>query len=79
MGIELTQTLFVGEHTLLLEGPSDLIYLSVFGELARAQDLAAMDPRWVAAPVGRGWQAVHVRDLAGRQQAARRRRGRLQH
>jgi hypothetical protein len=52
MGIELSQTLFVGEHTLLLEGPSDLIYLDVFGDLAREQGMDGLDPRWVPTPVG---------------------------
>jgi hypothetical protein len=35
-GVEMTQTLFVGEHTLLLEGPSDLIYLDVLTDIAEA-------------------------------------------
>ncbi|MEV4435445.1 AAA family ATPase [Streptomyces sp. NPDC049585] len=52
MGIEMTQTLFVGEHTLLLEGPSDLIYLDVLSEAAEAQGLEGLDPRWVKTPVG---------------------------
>jgi energy-coupling factor transporter ATP-binding protein EcfA2 len=52
MGIELTQTLFVGEHTLLLEGPSDLIYLDVLSDLAQEQGAAGLDPRWVKTPVG---------------------------
>jgi predicted ATPase len=52
MGVELTNTLFVGEHTLLLEGPSDLIYLDVFGDLAVSHGMAGLDPRWVKAPVG---------------------------
>ena len=30
LGYEATQTLFVGEHTLLLEGPSDILYLQAF-------------------------------------------------
>jgi hypothetical protein len=52
MGIELTQTLFVGPHTLLLEGPSDLIYLDVLSDLAESRGLAGLDPRWVKTPVG---------------------------
>ncbi|MFE2283345.1 AAA family ATPase [Streptomyces sp. NPDC059443] len=52
MGIEMTQTLFVGEHTLLLEGPSDLIYLDVLSEAAEAQGLEGLDPRWVKTPIG---------------------------
>ena len=52
MGIELTQTLFVGPHTLLLEGPSDLVYLDVLSDLAQAQGLPGLDPRWVKTPIG---------------------------
>ncbi len=52
MGIEMTQTLFIGEHTLLLEGPSDLVYLDVLSDLAEASQLAGLDPRWVKTPIG---------------------------
>jgi predicted ATP-dependent endonuclease of OLD family len=52
MGIGLTQALFVGEHTLLLEGPSDLIYLDVFSDLACGHGLPRLDPRWVKTPIG---------------------------
>ncbi|TDC64137.1 hypothetical protein E1200_20890 [Actinomadura sp. GC306] len=52
MGIEMSQTLFVGEHTLLLEGPSDLIYLDVLSDLAQAKGLEGLDPRWVKTPIG---------------------------
>jgi AAA ATPase domain len=52
MGIEMTQTLFIGEHTLLLEGPSDLIYLDVLSDLTETSQLAGLDPRWVKTPIG---------------------------
>ena len=52
MGIEMTQTLFIGEHTLLLEGPSDLIYLDVLSDLAETGQLTGLDPRWVKTPIG---------------------------
>lgn len=52
MGIEMSQTLFVGEDTLLLEGPSDLIYLDVLTDVAEAQGHSGLDPRWVKTPVG---------------------------
>ncbi|MEW1616454.1 MULTISPECIES: AAA family ATPase [unclassified Streptomyces] len=52
MGIEMTQTLFVGEHILLLEGPSDLIYLDVLTDLAEANGSTGLDPRWVKTPIG---------------------------
>ncbi|MFI6637782.1 AAA family ATPase [Nonomuraea fuscirosea] len=52
MGIELTQTLFVGEHNLLLEGPSDLIYLDIFTDAIEAQGKPGLDPAWVKIPIG---------------------------
>ncbi|CAL9583709.1 hypothetical protein SUDANB106_05098 [Streptomyces sp. enrichment culture] len=52
MGVEMSQTLFVGEHTLLLEGPSDLIYLDVLTEIAEIQQSTGLDPRWVKTPIG---------------------------
>ncbi len=52
MGIEMTQTLFVGEHILLLEGPSDLIYLDVLTDVAEANGSTGLDPRWVKTPIG---------------------------
>ena len=52
MGIEMTQTLFIGEHTLLLEGPSDLIYLDVLSDLTETSQLTGLDPRWVKTPIG---------------------------
>jgi AAA ATPase domain len=52
MGIEMTQTLFIGEHTLLLEGPSDLIYLDVLTEVLERQGRPGLDARWVKTPIG---------------------------
>ena len=52
MGIEMTQTLFIGKDTLLLEGPSDLIYLDVLSDLAESRQLTGLDQRWVKTPIG---------------------------
>lgn len=52
MGIELTQTLFVGENSLLLEGPSDLMYCDVLTEALALQGRVGLDPRWVKIPIG---------------------------
>ena len=52
MGIEMSQTLFVGPNTLLLEGPSDLIYLDVLNGALGEADKTTLDPRWVKVPVG---------------------------
>ena len=52
MDIELTQTLFVGENSLLLEGPSDLMYCDVLTEALALQGRVGLDPRWVKIPIG---------------------------
>lgn len=52
MGVEMTQTLFVGKHTLLVEGPSDLIYLTVLADALEQQGKTGLDNRWVKIPVG---------------------------
>lgn len=52
MGIGLTQSLFIGEHTLLVEGPSDLIYLDILADALTEQRRTGLDPRWVKTPIG---------------------------
>jgi energy-coupling factor transporter ATP-binding protein EcfA2 len=52
LGYELAQTLFLGPDCLLVEGPSDLIYLQVLGEAVLAKGGEPLDPRWVMVPVG---------------------------
>jgi predicted ATPase len=52
LGYEITQTLFVGEHTLLVEGPSDLLYLLWFRDKLAALDRTALDRRWTISPAG---------------------------
>lgn len=52
LGYDLAQTLFLGPDCLIVEGPSDLIYLQVLGEAVRAKGGEPLDPRWVVIPVG---------------------------
>lgn len=52
LGYEITQTLFVGKHTLLVEGPSDLLYLKWFSKEAKAAGRVELSPRWTITPVG---------------------------
>lgn len=52
LGYSMAQSLFLGPHCLLVEGPSDLIYLQQFSALAAQADLEALDERWVIVPVG---------------------------
>lgn len=52
LGYEITQTLFVGKHTLLVEGPSDLLYLTWFRAKLAAAGRTTLDRRWTIAPCG---------------------------
>lgn len=52
VGANIANALFTGEHTLLVEAPSDLIYLEVLSNLAKRQQLPGLDPRWVKTPIG---------------------------
>lgn len=52
LGYDITQTLFVGQHTLLVEGPSDFLYLKWFSNELRSRGRAHLDPRWVITPCG---------------------------
>lgn len=48
---EITQTLFVGKHTLLVEGPSDLLYLKWFSRQLEKTGKPGLDYRWVICSV----------------------------
>ncbi len=52
LGYEITQTLFIGENTLLVEGPSDLLYLKAFSAELVARNRRGLDPRWTVCPTG---------------------------
>lgn len=52
LGIELTQTLFVGSHVLFLEGPSDVVFLQYLSDQLRADGRPGLDDRWVLVPGG---------------------------
>lgn len=52
LGYDITQTLFVGKHTLLVEGPSDILYLKWFSNKLKKQDRTFLDHRWTITPCG---------------------------
>ena len=52
LGYEATQTLFVGEHTLLVEGPSDILYLQALSSALEARGRTKLDSRWTMCPAG---------------------------
>jgi len=52
LGYEITQTLFVGPNTLLVEGPSDLLYLQWASAQLIKRKRPGLDTRWVICPTG---------------------------
>ncbi len=59
LSYEITQSLFIGEHTLLVEGPSDILYLQAASAALREHGQTSLDPRWVLCPAG-GLDKVHA-------------------
>lgn len=52
LGYEITQTLFIGENVLLVEGPSDILYLQAASNALKSQNREGLDPRWTICPSG---------------------------
>lgn len=52
LGYNITQTLFVGKNTLLVEGPSDLLYLQAFSRALKAKSSIELDKNWTICPAG---------------------------
>ena len=52
LGYDITQTMFIGENCLLVEGPSDLLYLKWASLELQARGRAALDRRWTVTPCG---------------------------
>lgn len=49
---ELTQTLFIGRHTVLVEGSSDFLYIKWFSQQLEKRSKAGLDYRWNISIVG---------------------------
>lgn len=52
LGYEITQSLFVGKHTLLLEGPSDILYIQALSDALKRRNRPGLDQRWTMCPTG---------------------------
>jgi energy-coupling factor transporter ATP-binding protein EcfA2 len=52
LGHQMAQTLFLAPNCLMVNSPSDLIYLQVLGEVLASDNGSRLDPRWVTIPVG---------------------------
>jgi predicted ATP-dependent endonuclease of OLD family len=52
LGYEITQSLFIGKNTLLVEGPSDILYLQAFSAVLKNRKREGLDSRWTMCPSG---------------------------
>ena len=52
LAYEMTQSLFVGEHNLLVEGPADLMFIDWFRRKLASLGRPTLDRRWVVTPCG---------------------------
>ncbi len=52
LGYDLTQSLFVGKNTLLVEGPSDILYLQALSSALGRRKRKGLSPRWTMCPGG---------------------------
>jgi AAA ATPase domain len=52
LGYEITQTLFVGKNTLLVEGPSDILYIKALSSALSRRGRVGLNPKIVVCPCG---------------------------
>lgn len=52
LGYEITQSLFIGSNTFLVEGPSDILYLQVLSQALTKRGRVGIDSRWTLCPSG---------------------------
>lgn len=52
LGYEVTQSLFIGANTWLVEGASDIVYLQVLSQALIKRHREGLDPKWTLCPSG---------------------------
>ena len=52
LGYEISQTLFIGPNCLIVEGPSDFLYIQVISALLQEQNQDGLSGDWIITPVG---------------------------
>lgn len=52
LGYDVTQTLFVGKNTLLVEGPGDVLFLHLLSNELKRRRRTHLDARWTMCPAG---------------------------
>lgn len=67
LGYELSQTLFVGSNSLIVEGASDLLYLQIMSSLLEKMGRTGLSPHWTITPVGGSEKVATFAALLGAQ------------
>ena len=65
LGYSLAQTLFLGPNCLLVEGPSDLLYLQTMSTILSDSNRESLSNKWVITPVGGADKLVTFVSLIG--------------
>lgn len=52
LGYDITQSLFIGENCLLVEGPSDLLYINWISQELKKRKKTILSQKWTITPVG---------------------------
>jgi predicted ATP-dependent endonuclease of OLD family len=52
LGYDIVQSMFIGKNTLLVEGPSDILYLQALSDALKQRGRVGLDPRWTVCPSG---------------------------
>lgn len=71
LGYELSQTLFVGPNSLVVEGVSDLLYLQEISSVLGKANRTMLDARWTITPVGGSEKVATFVALLGAQKKLR--------
>lgn len=66
LGYTLSQSLFVGPNSLLVEGPSDMIYLQLLSAACARSERTALSDQWVIIPTGGADKLAYFVSLMGR-------------
>lgn len=52
LGYDISQSLFIGKNVVLVEGPSDILYLQAASDVLRRRGRPSLDHRWTLCPSG---------------------------
>ena len=52
LGYDVTQTLFVGPNTLVVEGPADLLYIQAMSSQLQRDGRSGLSDKWTIVPIG---------------------------